>query len=44
MKVKMEAISRKVVPYIIVYIVLTLLLIVIPDLCLVLPRLMGMDV
>ncbi|MGI5952909.1 TRAP transporter large permease [Dysosmobacter sp.] len=44
LKVKMEAISRKVVPYIIVYIILTLLLIAIPDLSLALPRLMGMDV
>lgn len=44
LKVKMEAISKAVVPYIIVYIILTVLLIFIPDLCLALPRAMGMDI
>lgn len=44
LKVKMEAISKAVIPYIIVYIVLTILLIVFPDLSLLLPRIMGMDV
>ncbi|MDD3347853.1 TRAP transporter large permease [Oscillibacter sp.] len=44
LKVKMEAISKSVVPYIIVYIVMTVLLIVFPDLSLALPRLLGMDI
>ncbi len=44
LKVKMEDISKRVVPYIIVYVVLTVLLIVFPDLSLLLPRLLGMDV
>ena len=44
LKVKMEAISKQVIPYIIVYIILTILLIVFPDLSLLLLRLMGLDV
>ncbi|WP_295582458.1 TRAP transporter large permease [uncultured Oscillibacter sp.] len=44
LKVKMEDISKRVVPYILVYVVLTVLLIVFPDLSLLLPRLLGMDV
>jgi len=43
LKVKMEAISQKVIPYIIVYVVMTVLLIVFPELSLILPRMMGMD-
>lgn len=44
LKVKMEAISKRVIPYILVYVVMTVLLIVFPSASLILPRLMGMDV
>lgn len=44
LKVKMEAISKRVVPYILVYVIMTVLLIIFPSASLILPRLMGMDV
>ncbi|MBS4960697.1 MAG: TRAP transporter large permease [Clostridiales bacterium] len=42
LKVKMEKISRQVIPYVIMYIILTLCIIFVPDLVLTLPRLLGM--
>ena len=42
--VKMEKISKQIIPYVIMYIILTVLIIFVPDLVLALPRLLGMNI
>lgn len=42
--VKMEKISKQIIPYVIMYIILTVLIIFVPDLVLALPRFLGMNI